>query len=99
MKNWKVSPYLIVLSAVTLLGCVGAHAQDSGRAEKFAAKAHEKFNNADLDHDGFLTKDEASKGMPRIAAHFDEVDANHDSKLSWQEVSQYAIDKRAERKQ
>jgi Ca2+-binding EF-hand superfamily protein len=99
MKNWNVSPYLIVLSALTMLGSPGARAQDNDRAQKFAEKAHEKFNSADLDHDGLLTKDEAAKGMPRLAKHFDEIDANHDGKLSWQEVSQYAISKRAARDQ
>ncbi len=54
----------------------------------------DKFTAADLDHDGLLTRDEA-KGMPRVLKNFDEIDANHDGKVSLQELAQFMKSKRA----
>lgn len=67
--------------------------------EKSGAKLREKFEAADIDHDGLLTRDEAAKGLPHAAKHFDEIDTNHDGKLSMQEVAQYLRNKRATREE
>jgi hypothetical protein len=32
------------------------------------------FAKADVNHDGHLTREEAQAGMPRVYAHFDEID-------------------------
>lgn len=47
-----------------------------------------RFSAADRDGDGMLTRDEA-KSMPRIASHFDEIDTNHDGKVTPTEIVAY----------
>jgi Ca2+-binding EF-hand superfamily protein len=44
----------------------------------------ERFNAADVNHDGGLDREEA-KNMPMLSQHFDEVDANKDGKVTRQE--------------
>ena len=89
----------LVLSAVAASTCAVAHAGDRGTHRGAAIeRLREKFQSADIDHDGFLSRDEAAKGMPRIAAHFDEADTDHDGKLSQAEVGTLVATLRAQRK-
>ena len=53
----------------------------------------ERFQKADLNHDGFLTKDEMLEMQKsRIDKMFDEADLNHDGKLLQEEL-QSAVQK------
>jgi Ca2+-binding EF-hand superfamily protein len=44
-----------------------------------------RFEQADTDHDGRLTRSEAA-AMPFVAKHFDEIDTNHDGYISRDEL-------------
>ncbi|WP_287496976.1 EF-hand domain-containing protein [Pandoraea sp. CB10b_02] len=44
------------------------------------------FKAADKDGDGYLSRDEAAASEPFLYQHFDEIDANRDSKLSPAEI-------------
>jgi len=57
--------------------------------EKMAQRFDAKFKAADKDGDGALTKEEAQAGMPRLAKNFDQVDANHDGKVTEDEIRAY----------
>ena len=46
----------------------------------------ERFKKADTDSDGFLSKEEAEKGMPMVGRRFAEIDANKDGKISREEI-------------
>lgn len=48
-------------------------------------KAAERFDTADTNKDGKLSKEEVEKVAPFIAEHFDEKDKNKDGFLSWEE--------------
>ena len=50
------------------------------------AMVEQRFKAADKDGDGKLTKDEAEKGMPRVAAHFDEIDRDHKGYVTLDEI-------------
>jgi len=50
------------------------------------ARADERFRKADTDNNGALSRDEAEKGNPRLARHFDAIDANKDGQLSREEL-------------
>ncbi|HEX4479232.1 MAG TPA: EF-hand domain-containing protein [Rudaea sp.] len=93
----------LLLAALSIAATTAAFAADTPptptHIEKAGAKMREKFDAADLDHDGLLTRDEAAKGLPRAAKHFDEIDVNHDGKLSMQEVAQYLRSKHAAREE
>lgn len=86
-----------LLIAAAMLVPLAACAQDGSRAQRFAAKAQERFAAADANHDGLISRDEAQQGMPRIAQHFDDVDTDHDGQLSREELAAYLKSLRASR--
>jgi Ca2+-binding EF-hand superfamily protein len=45
----------------------------------------ERLKQADTNGDGMISRDEA-KALPRIAKHFDEIDANHDGQITSEEL-------------
>jgi TolA-binding protein len=46
----------------------------SPRVEKVMERLQTRFASANTTHDGKLTRDQASAGMPNVARHFDEID-------------------------
>jgi hypothetical protein len=48
---------------------------------------HQARANEHADGNGNLSRAEAEKGMPRLARHFDAIDANKDGQLSREEMS------------
>jgi len=50
------------------------------------AYAEQRFKKADSDGNGAINRGEAEKGMPRLAKHFDRIDANKDGQLSVAEL-------------
>jgi hypothetical protein len=48
-------------------------------------RALEKFDAADLDKDGKLSKEEVGKALPYLAETFTQHDKNNDGFLSWEE--------------
>ena len=50
----------------------------------------ERLKAADTNADGMISREEA-KALPRIAAHFDEIDANKDGQLDRVELTNYAV--------
>lgn len=70
--------YLYVAAFLFAPTLATASPQDAGgRAQQAMAQLTQRFNQADKDHDGKLTRDEAKAGMPRVAEHFDEIDSEH----------------------
>jgi hypothetical protein len=67
---------------------------DPGKCKaELRAQFEERFKKADANGDGTLSRAEAEKGMPRLARHFDELDANRDGQVSPDEL-QAALQKR-----
>ncbi|MEW9623038.1 hypothetical protein [Rhodanobacter geophilus] len=78
---------------LTLSAC----ASSQSRSQRFTDKASQRFAAADANHDGYLSRDEAAQGMPRLAEHFDEIDTDHDGQLSKTEILAYIQQRRAAR--
>jgi len=57
----------------------------------------EHFRRADVDGNGGLTRAEAEKALPRLGAKFDRIDANHDARLTSDELRRYFDARRAAR--
>ena len=61
--------------------CESKHEMKQGNG---ATHLDQRFNAADLDHDGGLDREEA-KAMPVVAAYFDQIDTDKDGKITRQE--------------
>ena len=55
------------------------------RAE-MQAQSQARFKKADVNGDGKLTREEAQKGMPGVARHFDAIDTNKDGVITLEEM-------------
>jgi Ca2+-binding EF-hand superfamily protein len=77
-----------------LLACISAqaYALDTFGGTSLLAQSGQmyelmlsRFKQADSNKDSALSRQEAEK-MPRVAAHFDEIDLNHDGQVSLTEM-------------
>lgn len=75
------------------LSLVSASQAADGRTARVTAELKARFAKADVNGDGKLTRDEAKGVMPRVHAHFDEIDANHAGYLSLAEIENFATAK------
>jgi len=74
----------LLIAAILAAAAHGAWAADAdgtspapdraARRERMKAEFEKRFAEADANHDGKLSREEAQK-MPRVADHFDEIDA------------------------
>ena len=46
----------------------------------------ERFEKADVNHDGKLTREEAKAGMPRVYKNFDRIDVDKKGFVTLQEI-------------
>ena len=72
-----------ILMALAIATATTAFAADTTapatRIEKNGAKMRDRFEAADVDHDGLLSRDETAKGLPHLSKHFDEIDKGKSS--------------------
>jgi len=77
------------------------HAQMQARhaatREEHRARAEERYRSADTNGDGALDLAEAQLGMPRMAEHFAEIDADADGLVTREELQAAMLARRAER--
>jgi len=69
----------------------------SGPALRLQAlqKLKQRFEQADLDANGRLTREEASKaGLGFVVRHFDEIDSAHHGAVSFDELRAYLVERR-----
>ena len=66
---------------------------NGARGEKMRERFEARFNKADANGDGKLSKSEAA-AMPRVAKNFDAIDADHDGFVSKAEIAQAMMAKR-----
>jgi hypothetical protein len=79
--------YVAILTAVGLgSAAILALAAPEGRDGRGAM--HERIKQADTDGNGMLSRAEAA-ALPRIAKHFDEIDANHDNQITADELKAF----------
>lgn len=82
--------FVIALTAVALASASSLVLADAGGPGAGHRGAFmERLKAADTDGNGMLSKDEAAKSLPHIAANFDAIDANHDGQVTVDELHAY----------
>jgi len=61
-------------------------AQIESRRQKMRERLPERMRQADKDNDNSISRAEAEESMPGVARHFDQIDANHDSVITYDEM-------------
>ena len=86
MRHTICMPLRTTLLGSLLLASACVQAQD---LKAIAANAKDRFAKADADHNGALTREEAQRGMPFVAKHFDQIDSNKAGHVSLEQVLRY----------
>ncbi len=68
-----ISIFTKVICCLCLAMSFSVYADDAKLNQELTAK----FKAADVNHDGKLTLAEAQAGMPRVAAHFSDIDTQN----------------------
>lgn len=86
--------YVAILTALGLgsaaIIAVGAPDGREGRGPM-----QDRLKQADTNGDGMISRAEAA-ALPRLAKHFDEIDANHDNQITAEEMRAHHEKRRAE---
>lgn len=91
----------IALACTAMLVSMTSQAQQSKaeRAQEMKDKLTERFNAADADHDGRLTKLEAEGKMPRVAKNFEAIDTQKRGYVTIEQISAFAVQQMKKRKE
>lgn len=87
--------YIAVLAALGLASAVLPVNSDAF-AQGPQGGFMERLKAADKNADGMLSRDEAAS-LPRISKHFDEIDANHDGFVTFEELRAFGASHRGHR--
>ncbi|TAK83068.1 MAG: EF-hand domain-containing protein [Aquabacterium sp.] len=86
------------LCAMQAVQAADAAASAAGsRSERLKAEFEARFKKADANGDGKLTKDEAKNGMPRVAAHFDEIDRDKHGSITPADIAAWMREQKGKR--
>jgi hypothetical protein len=61
-------------------------AKIESRRKNARERMQEQMQQADTDNDNSISRTEAEESMPGVARHFDEIDANHDNVITYDEM-------------
>jgi Ca2+-binding EF-hand superfamily protein len=92
------------LRALPVIGLLAlgaaAHAQvpKADRMEKARTELQKRFEAADTNKDGKLTREEAQAKMPKVYKNFDAIDASHAGAISLADIEAFVVSKKGARK-
>lgn len=92
---------LRALSIVGLLAlgtAAQAQAPNAARMEKARTELQKRFDAADTNKDGKLTREEAQAKMPKVYKNFDAIDAGHAGTISLADIETFVVSKKGSRK-
>ena len=99
-----MTPSFFNLPALSIIGLLAwgtaAHAQapNAGRLEKARSELQKRFDAADTNKDGKLTRQEAQAKMPKVYKNFDAIDASHAGSISLADIETFVASKKGSRK-
>lgn len=85
-----------LVATALAFGASTSFAQAGGGAR--GAEMKKKFEEADANHDGKLTKEEVKGKLPMIEQHFDEIDTSHSGAITMKDVAVYLRAQKAAKK-
>jgi len=87
------------IAGLLMLGAA-AHAQapNAARLEKARTELQKRFEVADANKDGKLTREEAQAKMPRIYQNFDAIDTSHSGAITLADIETFLMSKKGSRK-
>lgn len=94
MKHRKNLILLMVVTLVSMTACSG----EQSRAQRLDAKLQERFANADVDKNGYVSATEVDGKMPFVARNFTAIDTTGRGSVTLDEIRAYVISKKASRK-
>ena len=69
----------------------------SPRVEHALAQLQTRFSSANTTHDGKLTREQATIGMPMVAKHFDEIDTQKNGYVTLPQIEAFMREHAAQR--
>ena len=96
-RSWIRTAAVLVLAASASSGVL-AQAAEGGRGRDMAAQVKQRFEAADVNHDGRLTKEEAKTGMPNVYKNFDAIDTRKSGSVTLADIAAFVREKAAARK-
>ncbi|SAK51775.1 hypothetical protein AWB75_01638 [Caballeronia catudaia] len=69
----------------------------SPRVEHALVQLQSRFASANTTHDGKLTREQASAGMPMVAKHFDEIDTQKNGFVTLPQIEAFMHEHAAQR--
>ncbi|RXV67706.1 EF-hand domain-containing protein [Burkholderia stabilis] len=101
MKSIKKMIAVVVLCIVSAAASAqqvppGA-ANGGARVEHALMQLQTRFASANTTHDGKLTREQAAAGMPMVAQHFDEIDAQRNGYVMLAQIASFMRQRMAAR--
>lgn len=81
---------LIPLASLPMAAAATPLQAGSADVQQMNAKLETRFKQADVDHDGKLTRSEAEAGMPRLARNFAKIDQQNNGYLTLDQIRAFA---------
>jgi Ca2+-binding EF-hand superfamily protein len=82
------------LGLLLLASAVDTRAEDDTRQQRILDELQQRFTQADTNHDGLLSREEAETGMPRVYKRYDAIDTDKKGALSLEDITGYLAQQR-----
>lgn len=89
---------LSIMGLLALGNAAQAQSPNTARLEKARTELQKRFDAADTNKDGKLTREEAQAKMPKVYKNFDAIDAGHTGAISLADIETFVASKKGSRK-
>lgn len=94
----RALPLLCTLTLAAAVHAQAPGAPNAARLDKARTELQKRFDAADANRDGKLTREEAQAKMPRIYKNFDAIDTAHAGAISLSDIETFLVSKKGSRK-
>ncbi|MCC8404091.1 EF-hand domain-containing protein [Paraburkholderia sp. MMS20-SJTN17] len=97
MKKLLATMLLCCASTVAFAQAAAPQGVGQQRMERMEQQLQTRFANANITHDGKLTREQAVAGMPMVARHFDEIDTQKAGYITLSQIEAFMQERAAAR--